>query len=253
MSFFQNLFGSATQPANPQQQQQQQPAQQPQAQPAPPGNIPAQPNNGTQQSAGTAPNGVVPEQPQQVESPLDQFKDIWQPVENQSDPNAPLLNVDPKKLAEASRKTNFAGMINPQLMEKIQQGGPEATQAFAAAMNQVAQGVYAQSAFASSKIVEAAVAKAKQQLIAEMPNQFKRQQVSDTLRSENPVFNHPAASPILSAVERQLSMKFPNAQPSEISGMAKQYITNFANAVSPQQQTENKKSGKNDEDWSNFL
>jgi proteasome lid subunit RPN8/RPN11 len=252
MSFFNNLFGSA-QPQQPAPAPAPAPAaQQQQSQAAPPGNIPAQPNNGTQQSANTAPNGVVPEQPAQPESPLDQFKDIWQPVENQSDPNAPLLNVDPKKLAEASRKTNFAGMINPQLMEQIQQGGPEATKAFAAAMNQVAQGVYAQSAFATSKIVEAAVSKAKQQLIAEMPQQFKRQQVSDTLRSENPVFNHPAASPILSAVERQLSMKFPNAPASEISGMAKQYLQNFAGAISPQQVQESRTAGKRDEDWSNF-
>jgi hypothetical protein len=235
MSIFANLFGSAP------------------ATPAPAAAPPQQPQQPTQAQPGNIPDPALPPQtPEAPEaSPLDQFKDLWQPSDNQTNSNAPLLNVDPKKLAEAARKTDFAKMINPQMFEKIQAGGPEAAQAFAQAMNQVAQGVYAQSAFASSKIVEAAVAKAREQMLAEMPAQFKSQQVSESLRTENPALSHPAAQPIISAVKAQLQTKFPSASASELTAMAKQYLQNFASAAAPQPKAAVDSKSK-DTDWSLF-
>lgn len=252
MSIFSQIFGNA-QPAVP-------------AAPAPqssgagnPGNIPQNPTTGTVNTPGTAPNGVVPDNvnpPANAEpaSQLDVFKDIWQPNENPEAPS-PLINIDPKALAEAAKKTDFSKMIQPEQLKAIAAGGEGAVSAFAAAMNQIAQGVYAQSAFAASKIVEQAVGKAQERFSAEIPNHVKKLQVSESLRSENPAFKHPAASPILGAIETQLTMKHPNASSAEITAMAKDYLGNFAEAIrAPQTKAEADKASKTGEyDWNNYL
>lgn len=245
MSIFQTLFGTQAQP-----QQQQQQTQ--------PGNLPAQP---AQTSMPNNPN--VPENQTQVQtpaepaSPMDQFSELWQ-----SDPNQkatdPLIAIDPKQLADAARKTDFTKIVNPELAQKVAAGGEEAVQAMMQMLNQVSQGVYAQSAFAASKLVEQALAKAQDKIAADIPAHVKRLQVSDTLRSENPVFNHPAASPILGAIESQLTVKFPNSSASEITSMAKQYLESFANAVKApaelaKQQEAAKAQAKSDSDWTSFF
>lgn len=249
MSIFEKIFGG-----------QQQPAPAPAATPAPaqqtpPGNLKeTPPAQSAQQTPGTAPNGVVPPVP---ESPMDQFNELWQPTEKQGQGPQPLVNVDPKQIAEAARKTDFSKMITAEQLGAITAGGEGAAAAFAQALNSVAQGVYAQSAFATSKIVEQAVAKARDQFNADIPAHVKKLQVSDTLRSENPVFNHPAASPILGAIESQMTAKYPNASASEITTMAQRYLTNFAEAINaPKQKAEREAAaakGSKETDWSNFL
>lgn len=255
MSIFSSLFGS-TAPA--------QPAAQPAA-PAPqsgvgqPGNIPPQPTQQPAQNTGTAPNGVVPAQPAATtpspDAPqLDTFSALWQPEQNPQ-PNQPLIQIDPKALADAARKTDFTKMISQEQLTAIGAGGEGAMQAFAQAMNSVAQGVYAQSAFAATKIAEQAVERASARFTSEIPAHVKKLQVSENLRSENPALSHPAASPILGAIESQLTMKHPQASSAEISKMAKQYLDNFASAINkPKDDAAAAAKVKVDQgtDWSTF-
>lgn len=256
MSIFSQIFGGTpATPATP-------PAQNSGA--GQPGNIPPAASTQPAQSQGTASNGTVPDNvppaatPSAPASPLDDFNSLWQPDDKAGAAPEPLIKVDPKSLAEAARKTDFTKMITPEQLAAIGQGGENAVQAFAQAMNQVAQGVYAQSAFAATKIVEQAVAKAQERFSAEIPSHVKRLQVSDSLRSENPALSHPAASPILGAIEAQLTMKHPNASASEITSMAKQYLDQFATAInSPKTKAEADTAAANkakqDTDWSSFL
>lgn len=219
MSIFDKLFGAA-QPAAPA------PAS---AAVAPAGNL----NPDATQASANNPTVPAGSPPAPAASPMDQFNELWQPpvVDPNAPANQPLINIDPKALAEAAKKTDFSKIIQPELMSRVQAGGEDGAVAMMAMLNQVAQGVYAQSAFANSKMVEQAVAKAREQFNADIPAHVKKLQVSDTLRQENPVFNHPAASPILGAVESQLTVKYPNASAAEITTMAKQYLEGFANAV----------------------
>lgn len=255
MSIFSTLFGG-TQPAPAPAAQ---PAQQGNPNAGQPGQIPQNPSQVTASSNNTAPNGVVPAgtPAPAAEAPLDQFKDIWQPSENKNE-QQPLINVDPKSLAEAAKKTDFTKMITSEQLQAISQGGEASMQAFAQALNQVAQGVYAQSAFATTKIVESAVNKAREQFQADIPAHVKRLNVSESLQTENPAFSHPAASPILGAIQAQLTQKHPNASSGEIATMARQYLEQFANVVSaPQRAAAEKKQqeakGSKDFDFSTFL
>lgn len=256
MSIFSSLFGGTTpQPAQPA------PAAAPAAQSGvgQPGNIPPQPNQQPAQNTGTAPNGVVPAQvaaatPSTDAPQLDTFSALWQPEQNPQ-PNQPLIQIDPKALADAARKTDFTKMISQEQLTAIGAGGEGAMQAFAQAMNSVAQGVYAQSAFAATKIAEQAVERASARFTSEIPAHVKKLQVSENLRSDNPALSHPAASPILGAIESQLTMKHPQASSAEISKMAKQYLDNFASAINkPKDDAAAAAKVKVDQgtDWSTF-
>lgn len=249
MSMFSNLIGGNQTPAAPQGTQA----------PAPtPGNIPpTTPNTGVS-GTGTAPNGVLPTTGnQETATPLDQFSNLWETTP--TDPNAPkpsgvFGDVDPRKFMEAAGKIDFAKVVTPEQLQAIDAGGPDAVKAFAAALNSVAQSTYAQSAFASTKIVEQAMARAKENFLAELPQHIKQQTVKENLRSENPVFSNPAVQPIISALESQLTVKFPKASATEITAMAKQYVEALGTSFAPKPTESTARSGTKEEtDWSTFL
>ena len=155
MALFSNIFGSST-PA---------PAPAPVAPPAP------------------AP--AVPEVPPASVSPLDQYSSLWEPVTTQGvDATLPanmFAGTDPAKMLEAARKVDFSKSIPPEVLAKITAGGPDAAAAFATALNDVSQRAYAQSSFASTKIVEAALAKFQEGMDSRLPSQIKKYQVSDQI------------------------------------------------------------------------
>jgi hypothetical protein len=197
-------------------------------------------SSSTTQGEVTAPapaTPAVPAVPTAEVSPLDQFSALWEPTATQGIdgtlPSNMFAGADPAKMLEAARKVDFAKSISPDTLAKITAGGPEAAAAFAAAMNDVSQRSYAQSSFASTKIVEAALAKFQEGLDNRLPSQIKKQQVSDSLRASNPALQHPAAAPIMEAMQAQLTVKFPNATVSEIQDMASQYLGAFTSAANP--------------------
>jgi len=242
---FSNLFSGA--PAAPQQQ-----AQAP-AQPQP-GNLPEQMTAGMQSAPGNV-NTPATGNPPPAEG-LDKFNDLWKPAESASNgqPNG-MFNVDPKQLMDAAKKIDFTKVIQPAQLQAIAAGGPDAMNAFAQALNSVAQTVYAQNAHATAKIVEQAIGKSQDAMRLEMPGQIKRLNVSESLRAENPALTHPAASPILGALEQQMTQKFPNASSMEISKMAQEYLVSFSKAMQkPEQQAApGTSTGSKDADWSAYL
>lgn len=239
-----DMFRSIMPSAAPQQQQQAMPQ---------PGNIPA--------GAGNADvnNPTVPQgQAQEPVVPLADFADLWKP--NPVDPNKPtdnsiLGNMDPAKVMEAARKTDFTKVISQDSMAKINAGGPEAMQAFVESMNNIAQTVYANSAIAASKMVEQATAKMQDRYAADLPAQIKRHAVQDNLRADNPIYTNPAVAPLISAMEQQFTVKYPNASATEITNLARQYVSGLGEVFSPQKAAEKAATEKAaaGTDWTSFL
>lgn len=252
MSMFSNLMGGAPAPAAT-------PGQV--AAPNTPGSIPTSAPNTGATNGGTAPNGTVPAAgtettPNANATPLDQFADLWNNAP--TDPNAPAPagifgNVDPKKFMEAAGKVDFSKAVTPEQLQAISAGGDNAMQAFAQAMNKVAQNVYAQSAFATTKIVEQAMSRSKDSFLAELPQHIKKQTVSDNLRVENPIFSNPAVQPIISALEAQMAVKFPNATSTELTQMAKTYVEALGSSFAPKPPEDKSKSKNEEFDWNTFL
>lgn len=199
----------------------------------------------------------APALPAPAASPMDDWKELWQPVPASKDVDTTLpanmfAGTDPVKMLESARKVSFADQIPEEILAKITAGGPEAAAAFMTALNDVGQRSYAQSSFATTKIVEAALQKFQEGMEARLPSAIKKHQVSDTIRQANPALQHPAAAPILDALQQQFTVKYPNATVAEIQDMASRYLTQFATLANPPKPTAQEQ--QNDFDWeANFF
>lgn len=215
---------------------------------------PGTPLPGTQASDKTAPNGVVP-----TASPLDSFKDIWQTPDNaKADPSPEVFaNVDPQKLMESASKIDFKKVISAENLQAISSGGEAAVTAFAEAMNKVAQTVYAQSAFATTKIVDQALAKAQEGYDTRLPALIKKLSVNENLQDQNPLLSNPALTPLVSALSEQLVRKNPNATASEIQQQVNDYFAALGTSFAPKppETPASRAASKaaKQEDWSAFL
>lgn len=233
------------------------PAQQQAPAPTPgtPGNMPAAPVVSNMPGTGVTPNNSVANQPDNTtsQSPLDAFKDLFtiDPATSNPANSIPTFNVDQAKLREAAAKNDFSKVIPPELLEKIAAGGAEAQQAMMAAMNAMSQRVYADSAFATTQILEAALKKQAEAIESRLPGLIKNQNLSESLRTENPIFSHPAAAPMLDTLQKQVLQKFPNATVTEQKEMAQKWLLSFAEAASPVSKV-TETAGKG-EDWSAFF
>ena len=212
MSFFSNIFGSTSQAAN--------------SGPTPPA-PPAQPAAPAQPTLPAAPV-----------SPLDSFSSLWEPTPTPSGVDGTLpgnifAGATLENMVKASRNVDFAKSIPPEMLTKITAGGPEAGAAFQAVINDISQRAYAQSSYAATQIVETALRKFSEGLDTRLPSQIKKHQVSQSIREDNPALVHPAAAPILEALQAQMAVKFPTASVEEIRNQAKQYLVAFNSASNP--------------------
>lgn len=225
--------------------------------PKAPVQTPAAPASGATPPAGaTTPTGApaATDTPPVVASPMDNFVSLWEPTAtpevDRTLPANMFSGVDPTKMLEAARKVDFAKSISPEILAKITAGGPEAAAAFAAALNDVGQQSYAQSSFAATKIVESALKQFNEGLDNRLPQAIKNQTVSESIRQSNPALAHPAAAPILNALQAQFSVKYPNASAAELQEMASKYLSGFAELASPKAPAP--KPNKS-EDWETFF
>lgn len=246
LDIFRSQPAAPVQPTTPQVPQQQQ----------------ADPNNlNTQANGVTASNGMVPDQSNIEQSPLSQFKDLWDPVvDDKGNPVAPAseryINIDPAKVMESARKVDFAKLIDPSHFQAVAAGGEGAVQAMAAIINSLGQTLYAQSAITSANLTEQSLTNAANRFENSVPDMIKRHQVSDTLRDSNPIFSNPATQPLLQLVEAQMTAKYPNATVADIKRSAQDYITQFAGVVTAGNDTAAGK-GQNKvnpaEDWEKYF
>ena len=242
-------------------QQVQQPQQQVNQNPGAgqPGNIPPQNAPTTNQTAATAPNGAVPigadQASNNTQTPLDQFGDLFKidPNAQQQNANTPIFNVDPQKMMEAAGKVNFAQVVTPEILNGIQAGGEAGAQALITALNSVSQQVYAQSAIASTKLIEQAIGKARESFTAEIPDIIKAKTLDESMRNTNPAFSHPAAQPVVQMIQENLRLKHPNATVQELQQLAQNYFQSLGAAFTPNQQQQQNSQKPGEVDWSTFL
>ena len=259
-SILQNIFGG-------------QPTQAPPANPnAPTGNpTPGQPLPGTVANSVTAPNGMIPDNsgvvqpapgqnPAPEPSPFDAFKDVWQSPTN-PDPNAnPNIfgNLDPNKVMESARRVDFNKAITPANLQRIQAGGQDAMAALMESMNSVAQTVYAQSAMATTKIVEQALTKQSEKFNADLLSMVRKFSVNENIAAENPIFKNPALAPLVGALTEQFSRKAPpGTTAQEIQQQVGDYFKAIGGAFAPAapetSATRAAASRAQTDDWSKFL
>lgn len=238
-----------------------QPQQQPQnnqqgGQPGNPGNLPSQQPtmiaNGSQDGQVPGGNGA----PQSAEvSPLKEFEKLWEPVTLPSGavPDSPIkFSIDPTKVNQSAKAIDFTKMVTPALLEKINAGGADATQAMLQAMNEMAQVVFAQSMMANTRVTENALELGYQRTQKQLPDTIRKQTIGNALREDNPLFSNPATAPMLQLLEQQFVAKYPTASAAEIKDNARAFLVQFASEASKlAPQTADKSAPKYVEtDWS---
>lgn len=262
MNIMQKIFGNATNPGvNPAALNPATMAANPAAAQGPAGHNPALELQG-KSDATTAPNGIVPATSAAAtadgKNGLEQFNDMWTATAPAGQGQGqPLFNLSQENILAAARKQDFTKEIaTPEMLAKVAAGGAEGVQAMMEMMNSMGQMVYAQSAVATTKLVEGALDKSNFAKIADLDTHMKRHTLNTTLPDVNPVFSSPAAQPIIQGLSQQFMVKFPAASPKEISGMVNDYLTNFSNAFNApakaaEQQKQQAASGETD--WSKFM
>lgn len=216
-----------------------------------------QPTQQTAQTPQTAPNGVVPQGSAAAPapaSPLEQFKDVWQPTKTEEGSQPTPLTADPKKIMEAAAKVDFTKILSQEALAKVQAGGEEAVQAMASLLNQTAQAVYGQSTVAASKIVEQALQQAEQKFADRVPSLVNQKAAQAKLLTANKALANPAVAPIVDMIQNQLAAKYPNATSDELADMAKEMMQGAASVFAPSSKQETpEKDKKLEDDWSDFL
>lgn len=249
-------FFSGKASSQPQQQQQPNPQQQ-QQQPVPT----------SVQANTTVPNGTNQPGPNNqgnngeiTTSPLDGFKDLWQtnPDPNAQNPNAPLINIDQKKLAEQVQRMKFSSTVDPNLFQQAVGADDPAqrAQALASIIDSVTQQAVAQSLVGNSMITEGAVRTYGDKFRSQIPELIRAQSLTEATKQLNPALYDPAFAPIVSAVEAQIRVKFPGATATELKEQVSAYfdaLASAANKPKEQKQQQTQQATNKDVDWGTFL
>lgn len=181
---------------------------------------------------------------------LDKYQNLWD--QKPAEPDSTGFNIDPNKFMEVANQVDFSQVISPEIISKIGNGGQEGITAALEAMNSIARATYGQTSLAAASMVEATYKKAQSDMSKLVESKIKALGVKDKLVEENPIYNHSATKPFIEALQIQLSRQFPEASAADIAAATKEYLKDFANAVSPAK-PESKGDKHKEIDWSEFI
>lgn len=196
-------------------------------------------------------------------SPLAGFDALWQTTDKDGKPPELATNItaDPQKLMDAAKSIDFVKGIDPQLLADAAKGGN--SEALGKLINTAAQLGYAQSAGATARIVNAALAEQGKKFTQEyFPELMRRMEANRLLAGDNAIFQNPAIKPVLDMIETQLANKYPTASSADISAKAKEFVLGMSTevlkssglVVSEKPKIDPAKSGGNkDIDWASLF
>lgn len=189
------------------------------------------PVSGDPASAVPAPAAPAPAAP--AVSGLDLIGKLWETDTTADAANAgptPVFNLTPERLTEIAMGTDFSKQLPAEMMQKALSGD---TQALSALLNTSSQLSFKAGLDATTKMINSAFAQREESFKTDVlpsliDKRFKSQAISDA----NPIFNHPAAQPMMNGLKQQLLNKFPQASSQEISELAGEVLQSFADSIS---------------------
>lgn len=218
--------------------------------PAQPGNIPPEAGTPVAPVGNAEPNGVVPAV-ETSKSPLDPYKEMWEPIKTEATPDGLPVALDPAKLQEVIGKADFSKVLNPENLAAITAGGEGAVAALVETLNATSRQVLTQATLASNQMIQQAVTGYSEAQAANLPNLMKAQGLSDSLSAANPLFTNPAVVPIIDAVKSQLAAKNPNASVAELTTMAQEFVSVIGEQFAPKPAAD-PNAPPTEKDWSKF-
>ena len=194
------------------------------------------------------------------ESPLSNYAELWKIEDKDKPVNAqealtPNFTLDPKKVAEAARTVDYAKLVPAEIMTKAMSGDAAAMSQM---LNAVTQAATANAGMNTAQIVQAALAHQAKKFVEILPQQVRNQQVSQQVSQDHPIFQNPAAAPMVSMLKDQFAVKYPLATPAEISKHTSDYLTEFVKSLGgsmpdPAMQAAQATKEAGTMDWEKFL
>jgi hypothetical protein len=147
---------------------------------------------------------------------------------------------------------DFTSSIAPETIAKALSGDANA---FAAALNQAVQTAVVGMTLNQGQLINQAVTANNARITDAIPSHIKQAQLRESDNS-NPVFDHPAAQPLVQSLKQMALAKDPSASAAEINKTVSDYLNGFASALvdsSPANQAAKVTAAKGETDWSSFL
>lgn len=188
-------------------------------------------------------------------SPLDAFSDLLKNTNTDTgqspDPfSQPLFNADPSKIAEAAGKADFLGTLPPDLVQKAMSGNDP--QAFLDVINRVGQQSLAMAVQLTTATVEQAGTKLGSRFKDALPAALKDTQLK-TMKSDNPVLQHPSSEPLLAMLRDRIRRNEPNLSAQEINKKAEEFLSTWAAELTRPAQAAPESSTSQEMDWDRWL
>lgn len=169
---------------------------------------------------------------------LAKYGDLWKMPEGYKPPEefdpSKLHDMKPEDFQKAVSQLDFTQGVTPELLQKVASGGEEAVQALGPILRGVAQSVYANSTLTTTRLIENALSKSAPAIDNKIKTSLRSHEVNRALSEANPLFSDPATASLLGPLKEQLIAKYPDASPSELVTMAKEFLATLAGAVVPQ-------------------
>lgn len=211
---------------------------------------PTIPNNSNSPTRNPQPN----DDPNNTQSPLENFKDIFK-----IDPNATTqeaqspFHLDQEKFGQTLAKTSFTQGISQEDLAKISAGGDEAVKALVNVINKVGQNSFGAAVKFASNVGDTAVSHARTSLTNDMPGLIRKHSASDSLFQAHPALRDPAAQPLVEAMQSQFTRQFPNATGPEINDMVVKYFETVPQLFTKPQSQQTKPQGSEQANFGSFL
>lgn len=164
-------------------------------------------------------------------SPLDGYKELWQPIKDAKAPASlvPTFTMDMTKIQAAASNLDFTKNLDPAVMANALKGD---STALATLLNGTAQSGFAHAIAATGTIVKEALQQQSDTFFKTVvPDMFRKEQITTGVRGANPAFSDPAMAPIVRATEQQMSAKYPQASPDEITKHTQEFLSGMAMAI----------------------
>lgn len=223
--------------------QQQQPAQQQQQAQQQPGNQQQnvqQPQNGGQSGNGQNAGSNTPADPLAIYGKM---------FDNPTQTDAPpSFSIDPKVMDGVVSSQDFMSGLNPEVMQKAQQGDWNAiTEMIQHTSRQAYRAAIEHGGVLTDKFVGAR----EQYGNKSLPSRVRQELTSNEL-ANTPNFQNPVVKKQLTQIASRLETLHPDATPQEIARMSRQYLTDMASAIQDPASNQQQQATQGT-DWDKFF
>jgi hypothetical protein len=233
-------------PKQPQQNQQQQPQGGGNGNPQQSANNQQQqmPNNG--QNNGGNPNDPNAN-PNTPKNPLDIYGKMF---DNPANPDAPpSFAIDPKVMDSVVSGQDFMQGVDPDLLQKAQSGD---TQSLLNLIQHTTRNAYRAAIEHGGVLTDKFVGARMEHGNKNLPNRVREELTAHEL-SNTPNFKHPVVKKQLTEIAKRLQTLHPDAAPQEIASMARDYLTEMANAIKDTGNENGNQQASKETNWDEFF